>query len=363
MVILMIEYELYWEHTADGNARLLRVYGTTPCVYVPAQIAGYPVTELGAYCFAKIAHLPEVYERTTVRMGDSSEENISSEGIFSARKNENLGACSGNNLSATESGTVGSLRELSGKYIEEVTLPDTVKKIGNLTFYHCMSLRKITVGNALTEIGSDAFMNCKNLHQMTLRGGCRNASGMRQILAQISSDMEVTFEKEGSTEAVLLFPEYYESYDEIAPAHLFGRNIEGEGFRARQCFKDGIMDFKQYDTIFPKACVEESERTLCRLALNRLIFPVDLEELECGLYAEYVRAHVDYVCEYAIKGRDMERIHFLCEQKLLDKSGMEMCIRLAAQEEWAEGSAYFLRLKEQYFSAQKKADRYAFDDF
>lgn len=362
-VILMIEYELYWERTKDGNARLLRVYGTTPYVSIPSRIAGYPLTELGAYCFAVTAHLPEVYERTTVSMGDSFEENIYSEGIFSARRNEHTGVHEESDCSGAESDCAGRMRELSGKYIEEVRLPDTVQKIGNLTFYHCMSLRKLVFGNALNQIGSDAFMNCRNLHEMTLRGGCRKASGMRQILAQISSDMEVTFETEKGIEAVLLFPEYYESYDEIAPAHLFGRNIEGEGFRARQCFKDGIMDFKQYDAIFPKACVEESERTLCRLAVNRLLFPVDLGEEECKLYVKYIRAHADYICERVVKERDMGRIQFLAEQKLLDKSDMENCIRLAAKEEWAEGSAYFLRLKEQYFSAQKKGDRYSFDDF
>ena len=76
--------------------------------------------------------------------------------------------------------------------------------------------------------------------------------------------------------ARLLFPEYYESYDEIAPAHVFGRNIEGEGFRARQCVRAGEIDFALYDSIFQKACAEERETTLNRLALNRLCYPVGL---------------------------------------------------------------------------------------
>lgn len=68
--------------------------------------------------------------------------------------------------------------------------------------------------------------------------------------------MEVTFQgKTGQT--AVFYPEYYENYDEIAPAHIFGRSIEGEGFRARQCFKEGVPDLSQYDTIFPKACAEE----------------------------------------------------------------------------------------------------------
>lgn len=41
-----------WQPCRDG-ARLLKVYGDTPCPVVPGQIEGLPVIEIGPYCFAE----------------------------------------------------------------------------------------------------------------------------------------------------------------------------------------------------------------------------------------------------------------------------------------------------------------------
>lgn len=132
-----------------------------------------------------------------------------------------------------------------------MTLPDNMHKVGNYAFYNCTALEMLETGKYLEEIGSDAFMNCKKFHFLTVRCDVGERSGANQILSRISADMEVTFQgKTGQT--AVFYPEYYESYDEIAPAHIFGRSIEGEGFRARQCFKEGVPDLSQYDTIFRK---------------------------------------------------------------------------------------------------------------
>lgn len=39
---------------------------------------------------------------------------------------------------------------------------------------------------------------------------------------------------------------------------FLGCNITGEGFRARQQFQDGIVQFAGYDAIYPKVIAEES---------------------------------------------------------------------------------------------------------
>ncbi len=337
----MMIYKCVWEYTKDGTIRLLRMYGQNAEVYVPERIEGQPVTEIGAYCFAGRAGLLNDAKRITYQ--ESSGETVSPED-FSAERAENL-------------------RELAGQAILRVMLPDCVQKIESYAFYRCTELTQISLGSAVREVGGDAFMNCHKLHAMTVRGGCQPSGGIRQMLAQISSDMEVTFTGKDGVKAKLLFPEYYESYDEIAPAHLFGRNIEGEGFRARQCVRAGAIDFALYDTIFPKACGKEQESKLCRLAMNRLLYPLDLGMEAREHYEDYVRNHAGTVCEAAVRAGTKETIRFLCERSLLTAADIDRCIYLATELEWVEGAAEFLRVKEQFFAPKPVEERYSFEDF
>lgn len=140
---------LYIEEAESGGVRLLRCYGDSPAIVVPGEINGYPVTEIGNYCFADSARVREAPERPD--------------------------------------GT----RSLSGEYLQQVELPDTVKKLGNLAFYNCKNLQELCFGINLTEVGSDAFMNCRLLHRFRITGNMRQETGLKQLLAQRMCSMDV----------------------------------------------------------------------------------------------------------------------------------------------------------------------------
>ena len=297
-----------WEKTKDGTICLLGIKDMPSEVVIPDMIEGLPVTEVGPYCFAR------------------------------------------------------------NKYLERVVLPDSVRSLSRMVFYHCTALKELEIGSGLAEIGSDAFMNCHKLHSLIVRCDAMEKSGVRLILHQISHDLSVHFtgkiESGGrSTEAKLLFTEYYETYDEVTPAHLFGRNIEGEGFRTRQFFKEGVFEYNRYDNTFLKACAEEREETLCEIAMNRLQYPVGLLEEARRQYADYIKVHLDTVCGRAVSERDCDMLDFLCAKQFMTNVALEKAACLSAEYEWAEGSAFLLRLKAQYFSEKVKKSRYEFDDF
>ena len=319
-------YRILWRKRTDGGAVLLRIYGEFAKVTIPEQIAGCPVAEVAPYCFAEAKHLPS---------GEILEEVIGKETYF---------------------------QELCGNAVEEVRLPASVERIGNCAFYNCRNLRTLSIGIRLKDIGSDAFMNTRSLHQIWLRDSAMAASGLKQILSQISSDIEVVFAGKNGVEAKLLYPEYYESYDEIAPAHLFGRSITGEGFRARQCIKNGVVDFAGYDAIFPQACVEEPEVKLSKLALNRLQYGYQLGDAEREMYETYVKAHSKTTAIRLIKEKNLEILQFLCRRELLCGENLAEVIQIAAESDWPEGAASLLQQNSMEKQALKQ-NRYSFDAF
>ena len=220
---------LYWE-PCPGGARLLRLLGDTPCPAVPGTIEGLPVAELGPYCFADRPVRPGAR-----RTGDDT-------------------------------------HEITGNFVEEVTLPDTVRVLDSAAFYNCRRLRRVTLGPGVEGFGSDLFTNCRQLQTFRLRAAADAPTGLKKLLGAVSAD--ITVELDG---AQLFYPEYSEFLDENTPAHIFNHSIEGEGYRMRQCFTPGgAVDYAAFDASFAQACVGESEDKLCRLALGRLVQPFGL---------------------------------------------------------------------------------------
>ncbi|MBQ4268863.1 MAG: leucine-rich repeat protein [Clostridia bacterium] len=54
------------------------------------------------------------------------------------------------------------------RYIREVIIPDSVKKIRSEAFYGCKNLRSVVFGNGITEIGDSAFCGCENLTDIVI---------------------------------------------------------------------------------------------------------------------------------------------------------------------------------------------------
>ena len=140
--------------------------------------------------------------------------------------------------------------------------------------------------------------------------------------------------------------------DENAPAHIFNHQLEGEGYRMRQCFAAGAVDFAAYDAVFAQACVGESVQTLCRLALARLCLPFALSDAARTDYEFYLTAHPDAAFALAIRRRDEVALRVLVALGLPTAAAAALCGRTG----WSAGAAILLQ-------RPKKAPKsYDFDD-
>lgn len=314
--------QFYIEETESGGVRLLRCYGDFPALTVPEKIGSCTVVEIGDYCFADSAKAIECPEQPG--------ENV---------------------------------RVISGAYLRRLELPDTVIKIGNLAFYNCKGLQELSFGTGLARVESDVFMNCRSLHTLRVRGSMCQETGLKQLLARRMSYVDVIFEEEHRITGRLYYPEYEEYYDEIGPAHIFAMSIRGEGFRARQCFRNGIVDLKGYDDIFEQAQAEESPETLCRMAGYRLAYPAELEEAARQRYREYLQSHMGTLAALLVKEKNIELIRKFAEEDILSSEGMTAAAELASQMEWVQGAAAILKLQREQTGKKPEVQRYTFEDW
>ena len=156
-----------------------------------------------------------------------------------------------------------------------------------------------------------------------------------------------------------MYPEYTESYDEIAPAHIFGRNITGEGFRARQQFQDGIVQFAGYDAIYPKVIAEESPLTIAKMAYLRLQTPIGVQEDARMRYEEQLHQEAEVLALHYIDRKQLEPLHYLCEHRYLTGNALEHATQKALEDQWSEGASRLMEWNYQY-GRNRRRERYAF---
>jgi hypothetical protein len=308
---------------ADGSFVLRRVFGSVDTLELPGELEGYPLTGIGAYCFAAQAHLsPELLcELAEAGLGD------------------------GTNPPA------GALRPINGEYLRELTIPDTVQVLETYAFYNCKQLRRLSVGANLREIHSDAFMNCRALHTLVIRAKADTSTGLPFLLNQLTAELAVEFDAgEESEKVCLLYPEYTESYEEIGPAHIFSLHVEGEGYRARKQFSEGRLDVAGYDKVFEKASNEEQFLTLMKMALYRLQYPYGLTDDARVQYEQYIKAHETQVLEQLVRAKDADMLRSLCARPQISDEAVQAAVCLAVSTGWTRGVAGIIRWRNGYAS-------------
>lgn len=259
--------EMAYEPAEDG-IRVLRCYGKSDMIVIPAEVDGRPVTEIGPYAF--------------------------SAGMDQELKPDQKPLC--------------------GDHIREIVLPGTLRKIGRYAFYNCDGLRKLSIAGTTTDIGAGAFNGCRKIQELTITITPGEKSCLKEILSELNETLLVRYlicERGEKREARLVFPTFYEEAVENTPARILVTQTHGCGHRYRYCFKGYDFQFREYDAVFPFAVAQESRQVATDLALARLRFPCELSGTAEKIYESYLEENMIWVGEYLIGKDDMDGIVWL----------------------------------------------------
>ncbi len=293
----------------DDGVCILRCRTSDPVISLPDQILGLPVVALGDYLCAEREPDLSQYEVFEVRL--TTGDHIGPDPVHNARG------------------------------IERVILPPTVRAIGSYAFYNCYSLQALTVHAGVQSVGHGALMNCTAFHKIDLYAGEGDRTCLSDLLGQTSGELEVCLHLPG-TQARLIFPPFNEELEDLGPAHIFQRRIEGAGYAYRQCIQNGVLSFLQYDGAFERLLRIQDYDTACRIALLRLRWPVGLSAPARADYLECLRAHAGNAVRTLLDSRDVPGLSALLALGTLDRAGLSTACDLARQMGQTEALALLL---------------------
>ena len=326
----------------NNTLRLCRVYGEEPCIVLPEVLPGedgtaLPITELGDYCFSEKPRslpAPEQLVRYALR-ADGCAERVSEK---------------------------TDLHPVCGNFVEEITLPETLRVVGSCAFYNCRKLRRLSVGSGELVVGSDVFLNCFALDIIVVRAVPDAPTGLFALVNSITEAMEALFQPTDADAplAGLWYPAYWEDYEET-PAHILLHTFSGQGYHYRQCFLNQKFLPAEYDAIFPQGHDADDANIMAMLCFDRLRWPWQLSETAAGHYRAFLSANTGRVLTRLLKAQDLDGVRALLALDVLDKAAFAEGAALAAKAENAAAAALLADAEHKKFAAAKPKRRYDFD--
>ena len=329
------------------TARLVRVYGTAPCVALPGTLpapagGSFALTELGDYCFSeKPRSLPAA--DALCRYAVSADGTV--------RLTRAFGQAMGQKHARRYD------FDLDAPAADEMELHPVCGG-----FYRCRRLRLLTVGSGGLTVGSDVFLNCFALETLRVQAAPEQPTGLFALVNNITEAVQAQFWPADAPAplAALWYPAYWEDIEET-PAHILLHTFSGQGYHYRQCFLDNKFLPAEYDAIFPQGHDADDAAVMAMLCFGRLRYPWQLTEAAAGHYRAFLAANTDRVFARLLKAQDTDSIRALLALDVLDKAAFASAAALAAKAENAAAAALLADAEHKKYAPQSKKQRYDFD--
>ncbi len=306
------EQEFAYQKEEDGIC-ILRCYGVSSRVDIPGSLEGTPVIGIASYAFAK-----EMEQ---------------------------------------EPPHVGGLPCICGEDLEELYLPDTIKRLGRYVFYNCIHFRKLSFYSNISYIGAGAFTGCGQLSSLA----CYQKDGkscLREILQDLKQYVSVgCYSIEGTDDKLayrLAYPGFFEEAVENTPARIISTQTHGMGIQYRNAFRDTQVMLQEYDSLFETGKYNIEFPVLVDLAVSRLRYPYGLEEDAKARYSCWLREHMEEAAVLLLGQEDLTDLKWLAGEFAGSREELERMLHAAASREDTAALSQLMHTMHERFPVRKK---------
>lgn len=251
------------------------------------------------------------------------------------------------------------------KDLKELIIPDSVRSIGSFCFYNTRTLEYLSLSDSVVDYYDGAIRQCTGLKEIRIDFHEKDSFS---ILKSLLGDNEKMLRFRlvlPDGEIRLTFPPYYDSYKEDTMARAIHHSLNGAGFSYRECVMRRSIDFRTYDRCFSRVIYDNYEAAI-DIALDRLMYPMQLPDQAALVYERYLTETAGQVLPFLLERRDVGRIRFLLERKMVPREELPEAIRIASEGKQAEICAILMEYQNRYFGLHAGAadalDIFSLDD-
>ena len=291
-----------------------RCYTLDGAPVLPERMDGMPVTELDRYFFSQ-----------TVRGREVPPEELNGE------------------------------PELCGSGLDELTLPEYLRKIGPYAFYNCFHLKTLSFWSTVEDWGAGVFTGCTGIKHLKIRVVPGRKSCFKEVLSELRQELMADYlNPEGRLLARLVFPEFFEESVENTPARIIMREMHGCGHMYRYCFEDTQFQFREYDHLFPNTVIQERPGLAAQMAVYRLYWPWGLTDEFKDQYWEFLKQHPRETASGLTDRRETAILKWLSWQTEADQAFLEGLLNGIEEQRDPQAASVLLDAVHSRFGGQVK---------
>lgn len=167
---------------------------------------------------------------------------------------------------------------LSRKYLQKVTLPETVCQVGDWAFAHCDRLKEISIGNPRVHLGKAVFLDCKELRFLYLPDKNRTVAALFAGAVGLLKTEYLLNPLEAGSE------EWFAKWDARAKELLLSKDESGYS-------KQVLCGEEDYGSVDLRAYKERARKKKVKVAFLRLLYPDALRPELKALLEQYLLTH------------------------------------------------------------------------